>query len=278
MSNYPEIDAKVARAKADLDEVYAAGLEAGKAQGAPTGAIEITENGTHDVSAYASAEVNVAASGGGDALADFFQRSGTSEDYTYAFYNCPASVFFPKQNIVVAYGNSMFAYFNSGRSEPVDLAARFEECGVSLDTSNAGNLGSLFKKANVSTTPPFTANSNMSSTFTNCTALHTIGKIHVPNQYISLYNIWYGCSALVNISFGGVIGTDVDFKHSTLLSTASIENIIEHLSDSVTGKTLTFSKTAVDNAFATSNNAEGSTTQEWAMLVSTKSKWTISLV
>lgn len=33
MSNYPEIDAKVARAKADLDEVYAAGIEEGKAQG-----------------------------------------------------------------------------------------------------------------------------------------------------------------------------------------------------------------------------------------------------
>ena len=57
------------------------------------------------------------------------------------------------------------------------------------------------------------------------------------------------------------------------LTRASIENIINHLSDNVSGKTLTLSKTAVNNAFPdTGNNAD------WGALVMAHQNWIISLV
>ena len=50
------------------------------------------------------------------------------------------------------------------------------------------------------------------------------------------------------------------------------------LTDTASGKTITFSKTAVNKAFETSAGAnDGSTSAEWLALVGTKPNWTISL-
>lgn len=63
------------------------------------------------------------------------------------------------------------------------------------------------------------------------------------------------------------------------LSKPSITSIINCLSTTTSGLTVTLSKTAVNNAFETSEGvADGSTSQEWLNLVATKTNWTISLV
>ena len=50
------------------------------------------------------------------------------------------------------------------------------------------------------------------------------------------------------------------------------------LSDTASGKTLTLSLTAVNNAFETSAGAkDGSTSAEWTALVDAKTNWTITL-
>ena len=112
---------------------------------------------------------------------------------------------------------------------------------------------------------------NANLVFDSCTKLVKIQKI-ITNENVT-YTQWFGwCMALETIAFDGIIGKSIDFQYSTKLTKASILNILNALSPTITGQTLTLSKTAVTNAF-------GSTTAtEWTNLVATKTNWTISLV
>jgi hypothetical protein len=111
------------------------------------------------------------------------------------------------------------------------------------------------------------------SLFTNASKLKTIKKLIVneTNNFIptGASPMFLGCTALENIEFEGVIGTNISFADSTKLSKTSIENIINHLSETSTGKALTLSRTAVNNAF---------TTDEWEQLIKNKENWSFSLV
>ena len=65
----------------------------------------------------------------------------------------------------------------------------------------------------------------------------------------------------------------------TLLDKESLTSIINCLSDSTSGLTVTLSLTAVNKAFEITNGADnGSNSTEWLNLVNTRSNWTISLI
>ena len=66
--------------------------------------------------------------------------------------------------------------------------------------------------------------------FQHCKALHTIELLRVDENtiYSNAFNL---CSQLKNITFDGVIGQNIDFKWSPLLTDASLNNITEHLKD-----------------------------------------------
>ena len=89
----------------------------------------------------------------------------------------------------------------------------------------------------------------------------------------SFSSTFLGMKQLREIRFEGVIGNNISFKDSTLLSAESMASIVEALSASASGKTLTLSQTAV-------NNADWTTTAyaDWAALIATKTNWTFSLV
>ena len=89
-----------------------------------------------------------------------------------------------------------------------------------------------------------------------------------------------GCSNLKEVRFNGTIGQNgLDFRGSPLLSKESIKNVVEHLSDSTAGLTLTFSLAAVNKAFETSEGEnDGEWSGEWTAVVATKQNWTISLL
>ena len=108
--------------------------------------------------------------------------------------------------------------------------------------------------------------------------METIPKLGVSPR--TTYSGAFGdCTALVNITFEGDIGNNIDFKQSPLLSKASIGSIVSALYAEATGKALTLSETAVNNAFETEEGlADGSTSAEWTELVGTKPNWTITLI
>ena len=116
-------------------------------------------------------------------------------------------------------------------------------------------------------------------TFAQCTKLHTIEKLVLSEKVYPLSS-FVNCYELENLTIEGIIGqNDFNVQWSTKLSKESIISIINALSVTTSGLTVTLSKTAVNNAFETAKgNADGSTSEEWAALIATKQNWTISLV
>ena len=117
------------------------------------------------------------------------------------------------------------------------------------------------------------------ATFLSCTKLKTIEKL-VLSENVYPLSMFVSCFKLQNLTIEGTIGQNgFNVQWSTLLSKESIISIITALSDTTSGLTVTLSKTAVNNAFeTTSGAADGSSSEEWASLIATKSNWTISLV
>lgn len=114
-------------------------------------------------------------------------------------------------------------------------------------------------------------------TFYYCNNLHTIEKITVSET--TKYSLVFDyCRALTNITFEGTIGqSGLDFRWSPLSKT-SIENIINHLSSTATGMSITFSKDAINTAFGIDLDDETTYPEgsEYYILRHSKDNWTIN--
>ena len=139
------------------------------------------------------------------------------------------------------------------------MESSIEELGI-IDTSNAGaGFGGL------------------NQTFMYCQNLKKIEKVILPKTPMRIDGFGY-CSSLTEIRFEGTAYSGFDLQWSTQLSKASIISIINALSTTTSGLSVTLSKNAVNKAFETSNGAnDGSTSAEWLALVATKSNWTVAL-
>ena len=70
-----------------------------------------------------------------------------------------------------------------------------------------------------------------------------------------------------------VVAANITFNYNRSLNKDSITSIINALSPTASGKTVTFSKTAVQNAFGTDYDSS----TEWITFKNSKSNWTITL-
>lgn len=230
-----------------------------------------------------------------DRFWDTFQNYGNRDRYHYAFalgmWN--DDIFMPKYNVTPKYANFMFAYNNNeatgtnSKTYIFDLAACFEKAGTKLDTSNATELQQCFYMGYGFRHIPavsFESCKELNATFYGCKNLVTIDKIILKADGTNTFtaNSWdlpfKMCNSLKNIVIEGVIGQTVSFQDCPLTK-ASITNIINTLSTTVTGQTLTLKLSAVNTAFETSSGAaDGSTSAEFAALVATKTNWTITMV
>ncbi|MBQ3557863.1 MAG: hypothetical protein IJA11_08740 [Oscillospiraceae bacterium] len=108
----------------------------------------------------------------------------------------------------------------------------------------------------------------LTDVFNGCTSLEDAGTINFTGvNYAS--KTFQNCTALKHIVAAGTIAVSLDIHWSTELTKASIESIMAALSTTTSGLSVTFSATAVSNAF---------TDTEWATLANTRSNWTINLV
>lgn len=173
-----------------------------------------------------------------DAFWDEFQKNGEPKQYNNAFCTGWTDVNYnPKYPITIP-ANTALSYLYAYNTSVTDTK--------------------------VTITAPYTT-VYMFYWMANC---HTIRKLVVTEQ-TTFSDAFYYCNKLQNIVIEGVIANNIDLQWSTVLSKASIQSIVGALSTTASGKTLTLSKTAVNNAF---------TTAEWTALANTRSNWTISLV
>lgn len=216
-----------------------------------------------------------------DEFWDSFQVKGTiySANYMYAGPGWNDTNFYPKYS--QTYMTSAGSIFNM--TKITDLKGRLEEMGVVFNFQKCTNLGTAFAYGKLTRIPEINAStaSNFSNTFYSSPDLISIDKIILKNDGSQTWSgSFYNCTSLESVTFEGVIGQSIDFQYSTKLNKESIISIIEHLTtNTATGRVLTLSLTAVNNAFETSKGAaDGSTSSEWTTLRATKSNWTVSLV
>ena len=230
-----------------------------------------------------------------DAFWDAFQNNKGNYQYTFCNYAWNDETFKPKYDIVFGRGYSGTNAFWG--SYMTNIAESLEKLGRKMDTTLCGYWSSMFQGAKTKRIPElnctyaseYNADYGLHNTFLNCELLETIDKMIVP-EALKYTNTFNGCVNLKNIVFEGVIGENISFQWSTKLSWGSIWNIADHLSATTSGKTLTLSQAAVDEAFKydmsycddAGNWVEywiiGSEAGGWIEICDTHPNWTITLI
>lgn len=231
-----------------------------------------------------------------DTFWDSYQLNGTRTIYYNAFTNnwWSKANFKPKYDIIIGdgydYGTNAFANINNNNGELIDMVALCEEQGIKIDTSQAKYLGWAFRGDGVSRWGETDVRNaiNVQGIFygNGSEKLKRIDKIISAETTPWASNSFSNQYGLTYIRFEGVIGVSFNLQHGTRLDKDSITSIVNCLSDTASGCTITLSKTAVDNAFIGQMTAEGEwdeslvgeNSYDWQVLIANKTNWTFSLV
>lgn len=242
---------KLIRAKSDIDAVY----EAGKAQGGDT------EAAFNEGKLAAERE-----------RFEVLQKGGKATDYREMFAGASWTdeTFKPIYDINPTNATRMFAFTGIK-----DLKAVLENQGVVLDFKNivTNGISQMFSNSKVTDIGLVDVSSqgNLNYLFQDASWLVNVEKVILSTNGNQTFTQAFGYNKeLVEIRFEGVIGNNIEFKQSTKLSADSLESIVTHLSDTVTGKTVTFPTTAE----STYNTKHGD--GAWAALLATKQNWSIA--
>lgn len=191
---------------------YLLGKKAGGGGSEPTGTINITENGTHNVKAYATANVNV--SGGTDTRWQQIGYEGEPEaiqdgiDYA--------------KEIMQNWDDSITD--RSGSFNGNNDLMFFPE----VDTSNILNAYNMFYNCRrlISIGDfDFSSITNAQNMFYYCSSLSEVGDIILPNTNIRMQDMFNGCSALKKIGTLTINDKDVTGLFTNCSSLTTIESI-----------------------------------------------------
>lgn len=218
-----------------------------------------------------------------DTFWDAFQASDR-QSYARMFNEWKPSIFYPKYDIVpLSDCERLFNNWKDKDASELDLKARLEECGVTLDLSHATRFERLFSYSAFTVLPtvdlsgfPYGSDTYSNSMFQCCRRLKTIEKLIV-TPLVWYTNAFEQCYALENLTVEGEIGNSVDLHWSSGLTTKSVKSVFAALSGSVKNKTLTLAK-SVKSHFIITDNTGAKDEKVWISLVASKPNWTIVLV
>ena len=208
-----------------------------------------------------------------DAFWDACQDYGNRDNYSSAFagWGWSNRNFYPKYNIKPTTAERMFMNFSYGNGNSTfDLQQMCEECDVNIDFSQCTNFYYAFAWANISRLGiiDVSKGTNFGAMFNGSSNLVTIEELIVSSAANFDAYVFAGCSSLANIKITGTLENNAYFSNCPF-SKASIISVVNALSATTTGKTLSLKKSAKEAAF---------TDSEWAELIAPKSNWTFSLV
>lgn len=231
-----------------------------------------------------------------DRFWDSFQANGGRTDYQLAFrgYYWNADTLRPKYTCKVV-GNGGASMFERCFFDETDKnnSLLLDISHISIDVTEATDCSAMFQNANVKSVTLIFGDkiTSLNNAFTKGggagKAMDSITLL-VPNPNCDWTNAFaYHNVKELNLLEGTVIGRNgFNVQWATGLSKANITSIINALSDSTSGLSITLSKTAVDVAFAESilpkaaggSITPGSESIVWQTLIGTKTNWTINLV
>lgn len=220
-----------------------------------------------------------------DAFWEPYQDYGKRVNYAYAFAGrgWTRKLLRPKYPFgQISNATEMFNAFGGDESGSLDLAQYLSELGLTLDLSKSTASTHMFSEAYISHVPELNFTSHRTIwVFMNSSQIKTIDKIILKSDGSTIFQTpFQNARSLENVVFEGVIGQNgLSFAWSSLLSNTSITSVINALSTTTSGLTVTISKTAVNNAFETAaGTADGQASAEWLNLIATRSNWTVNLL
>jgi hypothetical protein len=195
---------------------------------------------------------------------DAYQQNGERTDYRGAFSGAGwANLFTPKYSMQPTLATSMFEC-----SYIANIQAELENAGVTLDLSKATNAQQMFAQS-------CTTHLGVLD-LSNCEYIHylfyyarwleTVDEIILSEKVKMAIDAFEQCSALKNITFGGVITQSLTFAQSSQLTDASVQSIIDHLKD-LTGSTAqTLTLHATVGAALTAEQKAAITAKNWTLV------------
>lgn len=153
-----------------------------------------------------------------------------------------------------------------------DLKGIMERYGVSFDLTLGASAMNLFSNAKCTRIPklPMGSTTNINTAFDACTDLVSIDEIYAP-EITSCTNAFRNCTSLEELRITSEIKINGLDLHWSPLSKESIESIVEHLSSTMSGLTVTFNASKI----AEIDSAEGG--NWWENLKNTRQNWTFAL-
>lgn len=214
-----------------------------------------------------------------DSFWDSYQLNGARTDYANAFA-CPndqmtwtAENFKPKYDIIIE-KSGLQCFYLWEHTDPIDLGGILASQGVRLDTSKATSLHNFMKYGyGICGRLPIIdcsfAGANTTAMFYGC-KISGIEKLVVTEKTV-FNDMFTYCYNLCDLVIEGKICTGgLNLKHSTKLSADSIKNVVEALSDTATGLSVTLPM-AAQATFAAKYGQSA-----WNSLIDTKRNWTIA--
>jgi len=186
----------------------------------------------------------------------------------------------PKHKVIKPTSLYIFSYLSSSHTtEHIDFVALCEEYGVTFDTSNCTNWTYAFANSAIARLGVINAEGKALATqvFHSNYRIHTVDELKVSASTTFNTHTFYNAQNLIKLNVTGTIGQNgFNVQWSTKLTYESIASIINALSNTTTGKTLTLSQTAINNVFEFGSG--NLPIYMWDNLVNSKPNWTISLV
>lgn len=186
----------------------------------------------------------------------------------FSGYGWTDETFKPNKDIVLQ-GYSLYTFYYS---RITDLSARLKECGVKLTCGALQSLQACFGYSQITKIPymDLTGLINYNNVFSNALNLKTIEGVKFAPDVV-FNTTFHNCPSLMHIIIDGNIAANgFNVSSSTKLTAASLESIINALSTSTTGLTVTLPSTAEANYDAVKGAGA------WDSLVATRSNWTIA--